>query len=78
MRIQRRTTSERFSLYLKSTNAEMMWWLKFSLLIVITVGVTWMIVWLDSSFKKRGQTASSQRGFFRGIVYFLLNLRDIF
>ena len=58
-----------------------MWWLKFSLLIAITVGVTWFIVWLDSSFRKRiksDPSAGAERGMFRGIVYFILNLRDLF
>lgn len=58
-----------------------MWWLKLTLLIAITVGVTWLIVWLDSRYKKRMKTdpnATSQRGIFRGLVYFVLNLRDIF
>jgi len=58
-----------------------MWWLKFSLLIAITVSVTWLIVWLDSSFRKRlksDPSAGPERGLFRGIVYFILNLRDIF
>ena len=58
-----------------------MWWLKFGLLVAITVGVTWFIVWLDSSLWKRiksDPSAGSERGMFRGIVYFILNLRDIF
>lgn len=62
-------------------NGSTMWWLKFSLLIAVTVGVTWLIVWLDSSFKRRAKAdpmASKQQGVFRSVTYLILNLRDLF
>ena len=58
-----------------------MWWTKFILLITITVGVTWLIVWIDSRFKKalkENPDAIKNRGYFRTMVYAVLNLRDLF
>jgi hypothetical protein len=57
-----------------------MWWTKFILLITTTVGVTWLIVWIDSRFKKvlkKNPDALRNRGYFRTIVYAILNLRDL-
>ncbi|HEX6893578.1 MAG TPA: hypothetical protein VF141_22860 [Chryseolinea sp.] len=57
-----------------------MWWAKLVLLITITVGVTWVIVWIDSRFKKALKAdpdALKKRGYFRSIVYAILNLRDV-
>ena len=58
-----------------------MWWAKFVLLITITIAVTWLIVWIDSRFKKALKAdpdALKNRGYFRMIVYAALNLRDVF
>jgi hypothetical protein len=58
-----------------------MWWVKFILLIAITVGVTWLIVWVDTTYGRHIKTdpgAATDRGIFRGITYFLLNLADLF
>jgi hypothetical protein len=68
--------------YLEFTeNSIIMWWAKFFLLITITAAVTWLIVWMDSRFKKalkEDPEALKKRGYFRMIVYAVLNLRDVF
>ena len=53
-----------------------MWWTKFILLMTITIGVTWSIVWVDSQLKKKADT-KGMTGPFRGFVYLILNLRDV-
>jgi uncharacterized iron-regulated membrane protein len=55
-------------------------WAKLILLIAITVGVTWLIVWLDSAYRQHIKTdpnAAQKSGVFRSIAYLLLNLLDI-
>ncbi len=50
---------------------------KIILLIALTIGITWLIVWIDLQFKKAQKTnpeAIKERGFFRVLVYVLLNL----
>jgi hypothetical protein len=55
-----------------------MWWTKFILLMVITIGVTAFIVWADSALKKKQGTRTGLRGAFRAFVVIILNLRDLF
>ena len=55
-------------------------WAKLILLITITVGVTWFIVWLDSAYRQHVKTdpnASQKTSVFRSVGYLLLNLLDI-
>ena len=62
---------------LGTENSNLMWWAKFVLLITITVGVTWLIVWIDSRFKKAIKAdpdALIKRGYFRMFVYVILSL----
>jgi hypothetical protein len=51
-----------------------MWWTKFILLIVVTIGVTSLILWIDSRLKKYQKTNPGIRPTFRLIVYIILNL----
>jgi dolichyl-phosphate-mannose--protein O-mannosyl transferase len=51
------------------------WWLKFIALLAVTIAVTGLIVWADDQLKKRKQL--QQRTVFRGIVGFMLHLRDL-
>lgn len=55
-----------------------MWWAKFILLIVITIGVTSLIVWADSQIRKKHGANSGIRGVFRSFVAIILNVRDLF
>jgi hypothetical protein len=54
-----------------------MWWAKFILLMVITIGVTSLIVWGDSQIRKKFGANSGTRGVFRTFVVIILNLRDL-
>jgi hypothetical protein len=58
-----------------------MWWAKFILLITVTVGVTTLIVWVDSRIKKSRKINPElyrHRSIFHAFVYVMLNLRDLF
>ena len=58
-----------------------MWWTKFLLLMSITVGVTYLIIRIDTWIKKRRNTGleiSKTTKTYRALVYFLLNLSDLF
>ena len=54
-----------------------MWWAKFLLLIFTTALVTFLIVRIDLWLKQRRANPQAQWTF-RGLVYFVLNLRDLF
>jgi hypothetical protein len=57
-----------------------MWWIKFLLLISITVGVTYLIIRIDSWIKTSRETHPEifkTRGSFRALTYILLNLSDL-
>lgn len=54
-----------------------MWWTKFILLLVITIGLTSLIVWVDTWIRKNRETHPEifkNRSTFRILVYLLLNL----
>jgi hypothetical protein len=52
------------------------WWAKFFLLITVTVAVTWLILRLDTYIGKHSKSRK-KRYTFRGLIWMLLNLRDL-
>lgn len=53
-----------------------MWWAKLSLLIAITVGLTWLIVWCASWIKKNRERYPGiykKRGLIGAVVYVILH-----
>jgi len=62
-------------------NFHKMWWIKFLLLMSITVGATYLIVRIDTWIKSSRKThpeMSGTRGMFRALACLLLNLSDLF
>lgn len=56
----------------------MNWWLKFSLLILVTIGLTFAIVRVDQHLKRSKGPWSPAHATFRSIVYLILHIGNIF